>query len=511
MNPTTPQIVNGKAVYQGGDILPAVGSAEYNLAASDPVSLVNFKTANPNLSYTEDEAQYNKAITPESLGTVSPYYIPPANPTPTTGNLSLATNSVQSALRTEANAPLPTVQTETQGLKAKAASYLDKILGNTEKQAGDIEAINKEADLIGKKQRATALSDEMDRLDKDFRDQVKQLKETTGGTTAGSQQAIAAAQDRYENRRANLALTYKVAAGDYNAAQEIVQQKVSALKDSNAQSLQVYQLLVNSINNDLTDSEKLQVESNIRTKESKAKAMESVYGDVLTNLTKNNAPATVFNSVDEEMRKPNATPASIRAAAGKYAQDPLELAQITKIYSDMALSKEELKRKYEKDSTTYVTDPTTGKVSVDAQGRPLTELKYNALTSAQALLNKFINGTGTSAVGGSRIFGLQYLPGTAPKDFTVQFDNLKSLLSLDNVKLLKGQGQVSDAERTLLADASSKLNLSQSEGEFKSALVDVVKALGGSVEGTTIMTGPDGVKYSVPNDKVEIFKQNGYK
>jgi len=127
------------------------------------------------------------------------------------------------------------------------------------------------------------------------------------------------------------------------------------------------------------------------------------------------------------------------------------------------------------------------------------ELKTSALTSAQELLNKFNSGQGTSAVGMSRLFGLQYIPGTKPANFQIQFDNLKSLISLDNVKYLKGQGQVSDAERKLLADASSKLNLSQSEDEFKKALEDIVNGLSGTSTSTDNNSGqtPSGITYTV--------------
>lgn len=136
------------------------------------------------------------------------------------------------------------------------------------------------------------------------------------------------------------------------------------------------------------------------------------------------------------------------------------------------------------------------KAGLDANGNPVaggaSQLKNDALTSAKALLTKFDSGTGTSAVGGSRTLGLQYLPGTAPKDFEIQFNNLKSLLSLDNVKLLKGQGAVSDAERDLLAKASSKLDLAQSEPEFRSALADVITALSGATGQAESFQLPDG-------------------
>ncbi len=107
------------------------------------------------------------------------------------------------------------------------------------------------------------------------------------------------------------------------------------------------------------------------------------------------------------------------------------------------------------------------------------ELKQGALTSAQQLLQKFISGEGTSAVGASRILGIQKIPGTAAKNFEIQFNNLKAQLSLDAVKYLKGQGQVTENERKMLSDAVAKLDLSQSEAEFKKSLNEIITALSG--------------------------------
>jgi len=116
---------------------------------------------------------------------------------------------------------------------------------------------------------------------------------------------------------------------------------------------------------------------------------------------------------------------------------------------------------------------------VPSEALRASEIKDNALSSAKALLAKFDAGQGTSAVGTSRLLGLQMIPGQAPKDFEVLFDNLKALLSLDNASLLKGQGQISDGERKMLADASSVINLSQSEGDFRNSLANIVQALSG--------------------------------
>jgi hypothetical protein len=114
-----------------------------------------------------------------------------------------------------------------------------------------------------------------------------------------------------------------------------------------------------------------------------------------------------------------------------------------------------------------------------------TELKTKALSSAKALLEKLQKGQGSSAVGGSRIFGgalAARIPGTDAAGFVNDYNTLKGQLSLDNVKLLKGQGAVSDSERQLLANASTRLNLAQSDKEFQDALNDIISGLSGTGE-----------------------------
>ena len=108
-------------------------------------------------------------------------------------------------------------------------------------------------------------------------------------------------------------------------------------------------------------------------------------------------------------------------------------------------------------------------------------IKQTALESATELLRKFDAGQGTSALGKSAIFFTSAIPGTQAADFKVQFNNLKSLLSLSNVSLLKGQGQITEGEREMLSRASAKLELSQSESEFRSALSDIQTALQGDL------------------------------
>ena len=179
----------------------------------------------------------------------------------------------------------------------------------------------------------------------------------------------------------------------------------------------------------------------------------------------------------------------------------LDEGTLKAVLPHIKLKESQAKRKEELE--TLKTQAEIAKIQADAAAKVTTgsTLKTDAATSAQDLLSKFNAGKGTSAVGKSRFLQTFRLPGTAASDFQVTFDNLKSLLSLENIKYLKGQGQVSDAERKLLAEASSKLNLSQSEAEFKSTLEGVVRVLGGTqqqkqtriINGVTYTKGSDGL------------------
>lgn len=152
-----------------------------------------------------------------------------------------------------------------------------------------------------------------------------------------------------------------------------------------------------------------------------------------------------------------------------------------------------------------------------ADGKPTTtELGKQALQTAQSLLEKFKEGKGTSAVGKSgalNSFGYGLIPGTERANFVTDFNSLKSQLSLEGVKYLKGQGQVSDAERALLSAAVTKLNLTQSEDEFKKTLQGIVDRLSGnapkSSEGQGVaVTAPDGSVHTFPDKKsADAFKK----
>lgn len=143
--------------------------------------------------------------------------------------------------------------------------------------------------------------------------------------------------------------------------------------------------------------------------------------------------------------------------------------------------------------------------SLTKKGPEITDLGRQALSTAEDLKEKFDSGNGTSAVGASRgPFGLWYgnilskIPGTSATNFSRSFDTLKSQLSLDAAKYLKGSGQVSDAERKMLSEAVSKLSLDLSEDEFSKTLDDILTRLSpGQANGGGNGVTSSGIKYTI--------------
>lgn len=129
-------------------------------------------------------------------------------------------------------------------------------------------------------------------------------------------------------------------------------------------------------------------------------------------------------------------------------------------------------------------------------GKPVTtEVGKQALTTAKSLLQKFDEGKGTSTVGKSRMIGGgllgEFTSGTDTANFTNEFKTLKSQLSLDAAKYLKGSGAISDAERSMLSQAVSKLNQSQSEEEFRATLADIITRLEGNAQTDTTVSAQE--------------------
>lgn len=262
-------------------------------------------------------------------GSGTPIQLPKTTSTPTTSGLAMTTNGVASQAKIAATSEPPPQPQQTDWLqqylqqssaqKDELSQMRQSIQGDIAGQASQEAQFAKEEDLYKKKEAARVLDNQMDQMDKEYRDEIAAIKLNPEGKFGGALQAdINKATDRYQNNRANVALSYKVAAGDYNDAAQIVNDKVTSLRNQNAQQLQAYQLTADAIYNDLTESEKLIVSSNLQKKQDDAKLVQDAYTTALSNASQNGAPASILAAIDDASRMPNATAATILAAAGTY-------------------------------------------------------------------------------------------------------------------------------------------------------------------------------------------------
>lgn len=98
--------------------------------------------------------------------------------------------------------------------------------------------------------------------------------------------------------------------------------------------------------------------------------------------------------------------------------------------------------------------------------------EFNELDKVSALINDLKNSPNLDTLIGNT-FGLNIprnIPGTAAYELKNKFNQLKSILSLENASKLKGSGAISDNERKLLADSVTSLNINSNKQAFLNEL-----------------------------------------
>jgi hypothetical protein len=122
----------------------------------------------------------------------------------------------------------------------------------------------------------------------------------------------------------------------------------------------------------------------------------------------------------------------------------------------------------------------------DANGNAtITPMGKEALTAAQQLMTLFdASDKGNNAVGASGATNAAYLYGNR-RDFIIKFENFVNKLVVDSSKLLKGQGQISDAERDMLSKAVSGVKLNQTDDAFRASLQEIINKLSNKTSSDT--------------------------
>lgn len=425
------------------------------------------------MGFRPNPLSVNTPISSGNLGMIQPLVIPPTQITGLgaaglTGAAQVSIENYQQVLDQQ--------QIEKQQEADQSKSDLKGIMG----QYLGVQASRPqvEADLRVDEKSKKA-DDAFNALQGSQRAQQVELKALDSANLTDSGRA-AASRDinrKYAFEQADYAIALDVAERSYTRAQNTADKKIQLQLEPLKTLLDFQKMFYDENKADLTKAEDRQFQSLLTTSNRKYQTEENnlkMVSAIQLEAAKNGAPVSVQQAIGKAKDQTGAI-----IAAGGYIAPPSTGGSNVLSISDA-----------EKLGVPYGTtrDQAMALGMVPGVKTEANSLKTTALTSASQLLEKFnsnktIFGANKSPVGLSSMFGT--IPGTSARDFSVQFDNLKSLLSLDNVKYLKGQGQVSDAERRLLEQASAKLNRAQSPGEFEASLKEVITSLSGPATGSS--------------------------
>jgi hypothetical protein len=116
------------------------------------------------------------------------------------------------------------------------------------------------------------------------------------------------------------------------------------------------------------------------------------------------------------------------------------------------------------------------------EGSGASQTKQQAVSLIDQLL-----GSNTKGITGATQWGSGFLGRTLGSGSQLSantYDQLKSLLSLENIQKLKGTGAISDRESMMLQQASTKLGRNLSDTDFRQVLSDLRNELSGGGYGT---------------------------
>jgi len=155
---------------------------------------------------------------------------------------------------------------------SQRGTVLDRILGlgNELGTKGDFALeVNKENDIAGKAQKVTDLTNQYKAKERAYDLEIRKIQNSnpqgTGAEVAAAQ--IADIQRNKNQELADIAIQQSAALGNYDTAREIAQQTVDAKYEGVEAQIQLLKDYYQLSANDLTESEKVQVQANIQEKQ----------------------------------------------------------------------------------------------------------------------------------------------------------------------------------------------------------------------------------------------------
>lgn len=135
--------------------------------------------------------------------------------------------------------------------------------------------------------------------------------------------------------------------------------------------------------------------------------------------------------------------------------------------------------------------------------------RQQALTSNLEVVNSLLNNPSLGSISGFQGIGV-LIPGTKAQLALNQYNQIKSILSLENRQQLKGSGSISDFEFKVLSEAATALGRNLSDADFKAQLEKVRDVFSGKYALTT-QVSPQGKpqQMQLPNGKIVTLQADG--
>lgn len=283
-------------------------------------------------------------------GPATPITVPPA-PQSTPSMVPSVTIPTGTTVDANGNATITPPTTPTQTEPSNVSDWLKtqfKALG---------EKLGTKADVTTQLQNDTALADKTTQATVDYNAYVKaktdaaqQLEamqtaeaNTNGAVGGGYSSSIQDFQRKSNANIANLAIVAQASQGLLTAAQQTIKDKLDAQFQPVEDQIDFLTKFAAVNNNDLTDSEKFQLQEKADQKKTDLSNLTKTADDLHQNMLQNGAPASAFSAIDRitndyvagKITGPEAQ-TKMYQVAGNYGVDTYKQAQTQKLLSDIA-------------------------------------------------------------------------------------------------------------------------------------------------------------------------------
>lgn len=158
----------------------------------------------------------------------------------------------------------PQVQSE----RDKTRGYLDRLLNNNIAQEKN--QLRQNADLISKQEEAARLQGELASRKNAYEKELKALEKNPEGKFGGGlEQEMADLRRKANEELADIAIQAEFALNNYQGAEKILNAQIQDLNDEYDMQVKNYQLAQDFLQNDLTESEKLQIQEKMQIEKEK--------------------------------------------------------------------------------------------------------------------------------------------------------------------------------------------------------------------------------------------------